>query len=467
MISVKKIVTNVYKKPHLLYAIVALLAGFSFALFTPPFHGPDEDVHFFRAYQIVRGDFVLRNDGAGNLGTCLPSEIKQTVLDASNSPNIRGLTAEKYDIRPLNEIIVDPVDRPDDCEFTSTTNTYSYNPIVYLPALIGVGAVNLFDGPPLFVMYVARLVTVLVATMIFALAIYLIPKRKYLFVVIFLTPMMIYQQSVISIDGLSYAILALFVSYIMRLCTLTEISKKQWVGIGSLTVALCFLKPLLIIFAPLVLLLLRKSKVMPMLLLSLAVIAFVTTAVSTGLIYKDISNVAPEGVNQQQQIEGLVKNPLRSVRVAWNTYMNHYGDEQTQGVIGQFGYADTRLPLWVYTLGVLNIAFALVVSSKADRNSKISKRGRIGVLLLMLIYFAGVNAAMYVAYSPVGYDIFYGVQGRYFLPLLVVLPLIINSGVAISRLQYADVKKYLICSTIVVLMISVLIVFQRYYLFTP
>ena len=455
-------------KPEILYLIVATVATLFFAIVTPPFHGPDEDVHFFRAYQIARGDIILDKNGE-RLGSCLPVEIYSAVVDSSLTPSIRGYTAQKYDIGQIKGEILNPVDDPSVCNFVSTTNTYTYNPIAYTPAVVGVGVVNIFNGPPLMAMYIARAIAALSTVFISFLAIRLLTRRRLLFTVILLTPMMLFQQSVISIDGLSYAILALFVAYIISLYnSKNAVGRWQWIGLTALALSLCFLKPLLFLFIPIVLLLFRVSRAWTLAILALSFTVLVASSIVTGVVYTNISNEGAEGSGSEQQTHILKENPLRSVNVAWNTYMNPYGDGQTIGVIGLFGYADTQIPLWVYTVSVINIALALVFASTRERSKSIARGYRVGLISLMVLYFVGVNAAMYITYSPVGSEIFYGVQGRYFLPLLVLLPLLAPYGLALrDNADTRRVSRYTLVSTVAVVVLSLIVVFQRYYLFTP
>jgi len=461
--------TNViYTKPHILYTVIAMMVGLGFAIFTPPFHGPDEETHFLRAYQIVRGDIVLEEgDEPGRVGSCLPREIHDVTVASSHSPSIRGFTSIKYDYSGLDELIVDEVENPGDCRFTITTNTYSYNPVAYVPALTGVGVVNVFNGPPLLAMYIARIFSVLVTVMLFAIAIKLLPYKKYMFVVILLTPMLLFQQAVISIDGFSYAIFAVFVAYLVRLYNSKNISNKQWLVLGSLAVLLTCLKPLLYLFIPAVLLLLSASKIKPLLIILVSVASIGLSTIAINTIYPEAVNSGPPGVNQEVQISNLKDDPLRAVRVAWNTYMNPYGDGQTLGVIGVFGAADTKIPLWVYTVSVVNIALALFFTHKKDTGNRVNRWFRLVLLGIICLYFAAVNAAMYLTYSPVNFDIIYGVQGRYFLPILICLPLIFMGGIALRSSDARRLNRNLIISTSFVLVVSLIVLFQRYYLYTP
>lgn len=464
LLSAKKI----YLRPHILYIVIGGIVALTFALVTPPFQGPDEEVHFFRSYQLARGDIMLQKGEASTVGSCLPTEIYQTVVDTSYSPNIRGYTTAKYNPSQIDELLVDSVNNPSHCRFVDTTNTYSYNPLAYLPTTLGVATVNSFNGSPLFAMYMARIFSVVVTVLLFSLAIYLIPKRKYLFLVIFLTPMLLFQQAVVSIDGFSYAILAIFIAYIIRLRSqAVAISNKQWTSIAAMALLVCLMKPLLFVFVTLVLLLAHKSRLKSSLIVMGAIIFTVLVATIVSYVYPGVTNVTPDGVNQAAQIENLADRPLRALRVAWNTYMNPYGDGQTVGVVGVFGAADTRLPLWMFALSVINLALAALFATKSDKLPPLALRGKLLLLAILLGYFAAVNAAMYVAYSPVNFDIFYGVQGRYFLPLLIAVPILMSGSFVLAASEWRRMNKGIVLTAAMIAILAIGVVIQRYYLYTP
>ena len=78
-------------QPHVVYATAALIVGVSFIAITPPFHGPDEDAHFLRAYQLATGKLKLVTaQQPGRLGAELPSAVPDIVEQTVQDNPIRG-----------------------------------------------------------------------------------------------------------------------------------------------------------------------------------------------------------------------------------------------------------------------------------------------------------------------------------------------------------------------------------------
>jgi uncharacterized membrane protein len=464
---------SIVLNPSRLYLLIALPIVLGFVLFTPPFHGPDEDAHFTRAYSIASG-MILPDKTSQGVGSFLPKEIGETINDSSYSPNIRGITSSKHNplttLREINDVVTKPTDE----RFYDTSATLTYNPLSYLPAIAGILPVNIFNGPPLFAMYLARVITALSTVLLFYLAIRLYPGRKIVPLLIFLLPMLLFQQSVISIDGISYALLAVFISMLARMYGRKNNSTSQWIGLGAVSLTLCFVKPLIFIFLPLALILLGKDRKSRIALLSMFVVCGLVLVAWFGFLSSRYEG-APQaqvatGAVPEQQVEYLKENPLRAVRVAWNTYTTTYADGQTRGLVGTFGSADALLPLWVIAIVIVATSLGVVFDSKSKQgySRRLGWKSLLLVAVVAIVYFIGINASMYVAYTPVGFDIFYGVQGRYFIPILLLIPLVfLGRGIGLDPKDATGVRRWAIAAVIFCLAMSIFTILQRYYWYTP
>jgi uncharacterized membrane protein len=320
-------------------------------------------------------------------------------------------------------------------------------------------------------LYLARLLLGFTSIGLVFLAIKLIPYKKYLLVAIGLIPMLLFQQSVVTVDGVSYALLALFISYILYLREASVITRKRWLILGLMSVGIVLAKPLIFLFLPFILLLAKRRNVSWICLIAVASIVTLVgwtmlTSVRAGAM-PSVSTV-PDGVNGQEQLKGLVENPKRGLRVAWNTYMTPYGDDQARGVIGVFGAADTYYPLWMSASYAILLGMLFFINIDVKRSKRIEKKWIILVIILCIAYFAAVNLAIYMSYTPVNFDIVYGVQGRYFLPIVIVVAMFLSFGGV--RIQKTDIKKFqygAIVAMVLLVALALLITYQRYYLYTP
>ena len=95
-----------------------------------------------------------------------------------------------------------------------------------------------------------------------------------------------------------------------------------------------------------------------------------------------------------------------------------------------------------------------------EREGTISNRWII--LTLLVIYLFAVCLAMYLVYSPVGFGIFYGLQGRYFLIIPIVL--IMSGCLSFLHASQKIYKNIVLLGGTALLLISIITVIFRYYI---
>lgn len=461
MRNLKGLFSKLTLAPERIYLVIALVGVVGFAILTPPFQGPDEEAHFKRLLYITHG-YLLPIDVTKNPEASLPVSVESVIRTTLFADDLRGDTNRKYELfRTLSALR----------ETYSASEKYQpvmvpYSPVPYLPAIPFVALANLANQSPLAGMYLARFSLGVFSVMLLYFAIRIIPSKKYLLLAVGLLPMLLFQQAMVSADGVSYSLLALFFAYVLYLYSKVAPQKKEYMLLAALMVLLVFSKTLLYLFLPLVLVLWNKVNarkwVVGSLLVSVSLIFLWSTATSSL-----ITN--PVGVDSASQMHELKESPLRWARVLWNTYMTSYGDGQTRGIIGLFGYADTAYPLWITM-----VCFALVVVAglfsfeKEGRQRPATRYGKWLAVILCATYFFAVNLAMYLNFSPVGSNIIYGVQGRYFLPIVLTLAFIFaGSGIRVDKETLLKLKVAIVVGFCFCLAVALFVVMQRYYLYTP
>jgi len=449
--------------PEKLYLIVALIGVIGFALITPPFQGPDEQSHYIRAQYISHG-YILPVD-ANKANTHLPltvqSSISSTLL---KDPGNGGL--KKYNIREsLHE-----AKTPLNAEGTYQPPMISYTAVPYLPAIPAIAIANTLNLNPIISMYAARISLALFCVLLAYFAIKIVPQKKYLFTAIALTPMLLFQQSVVSTDGTSYALLLFFICFVLYLGKKPIITTKQWAWVGVLCVAITLAKPLVFLFLPLVLLLFKKrlAKIwIPAITIFCVLLFAATTLYNSHLTDGVVDPNVPKDANYSKQLVVIKEKPARFLRVMWNTYTSTYGDNQTRGIIGVFGAADTFYPLSMTFIYVIVLTYVAAVRFKREDEERLPKSVQFLLIGCGALYFSLVNLAMYLSFTPVDFNIIYGVQGRYFLPLLIMAPLFAIPFLTIIK-KYQ--QKVLVCvgaGLLALTIVALFITFQRYYLYTP
>lgn len=467
--KVKKTLSQYIPSPEKFYLVTALVGALGFALITPPFQGPDEQAHYIRAQYIAHGYFIPTN--VRQVGASLPVSVEKTLKYTFFDDDLRGKTTDKYEMARTQQAATLPFNTNDQYQ----PPMISYNFLTYLPASLGMFIMNVFNLSPVASLYVGRIFLALTAVGLIFLAIKIIPTKKYLLTVLALLPMMLFQQAMIGTDGVSYAILILFVSYLLYLyAQKTPITRRQWLTFFAICAAIVWAKPLLYLFLLLSVLLIKKPRAVRW-LGAAAVIALIFFGVNTwmnaqagtydaGTRYSG----APENVRSDQQLHNLIEHPKRGLRVLWNSYMTSFGDDEIRGVIGIFGSADTVYPLWMTYAYVFILGVVAVVSFERTK-LYIHPLWRWFAVSLCVVHFVAVNLATYLGYTPYNFDIVYGVQGRYFLPTAIILMVGIFAwrGIVLKKTDQRLVLNYTMPLVFCLVVLAVFVTYQRYFLFTP
>jgi len=117
-------------------------------------------------------------------------------------------------------------------------------------------------------------------------------------------------------------------------------------------------------------------------------------------------------------------------------------------------------------LGLLYLFFYGSVSVFYPRELRQSSLTRIGALLVTAGIYVGITLSMYLTWTPVGSNVVNGVQGRYFIGFLPLIPLILNIGPSFKQLDQLQLKQYCNIVTLVpvcFLIMSFTLTLKQYY----
>jgi uncharacterized membrane protein len=116
-------------------------------------------------------------------------------------------------------------------------------------------------------------------------------------------------------------------------------------------------------------------------------------------------------------------------------------------VIGVLGLFDTVLRSWVYPTLSLILFSTFLVRLPLD----LAARLRIAILsgVTILAYFAVVYLIAYLVFTPMNADSVWGVQGRYFVPVLPLIVLLVA-----TLLNWAPIKQIITALAILASVLS-------------
>ncbi len=471
------------------FLVIALPSSMLLAFLTPPFQNPDEIAHVLRADQVARGGWRGERVDCASAADPVLCRISDEVAFGlvGNQPTLGGkvdlgllrlasiyralpFNPDRTATRTMNEAarVIGFAQVP---HLAAFTNTAAYSPLFYLPPAAAIGVARSLGLTPLVALRLARIVNLLVTLGVATLALRLCLRGARSMAVLLILPMSLALSASVAPDGMMFAAAALGAAILSR--AMQRQSGLSWCDIGVLAailLALSLPRPpyvvlgLLVLTAPVATpvgsaaswrsLLLRFAVMLPA---GLGVVGWIA-AVSSVIIPVP---VAHDGLRPDMagQLAFLLADPLRLTSVLQQTLARQAYTLGYQA-IGVLGWLDTPLPRTVYVATIAALALALAADMGAeDRRPGPSATVFALGLGTLGIVAVGLSLALYVSYSPPGYPVVVGLQGRYFLPpLLMIVPFLPRMLPPISGSGLAAAGGFLILSLIVVVLVPVTIV---------
>lgn len=397
------------------FLLVATVLGLLFVFILPPGQSPDEITHFRRAYGISEGKLItdeIIND-VGGIGSYIPFNV--TILE-------KKPTSGTYDM------VIDSLNEEDgEIVGQSYTSAALYNFICYIPQAL---ACLLGRTLGMSIMGIALLMSLFnFAVWLFLtyFAIKLIPKFKAIVVFISLLPITLQEATSISPDALTIGLGLFIVSYILYLSYGKVKKLCRWdyliLSISALVIGFCK-----IVYLPLMLLMViipkekfisvkRKWVFLGLLFVVVAILNAMWLYISSRYLVE-----YREGVNSGAQLMGIIGNPLGFLIVILRT-VNVCCMDWIGGMLGlTFSSFVYYLPGIVF---LASIVFSVLLFAQRNEEIQFKKYDRLVFIIVFLIIMLLIFTSLYLQWTPAGKSSIDGIQGRYFLPILALVPIII------------------------------------------
>jgi len=435
-----------------IYFVVALILGSLFAILTPPFQVTDENLHFYRANLIAEGTLIKTEGRIIRSIQTFNSEIE--ALDLPHKPE------NKVDPAVLIHGFFMPLEKKAKVVASSPT-TLNYNPIMYLPQVIGVLIGKTLDLSPFKMLLVSRFINLIFGVLLTTLAIKICPFRKWSLLYLSLLPMTLSLYGSASADTFTISVSIFYISLILYFKQ-NGVSHRSIKWLILSTILLPFLKPgyvflsLLVFIVPV----LPAKKVFDM----AAKVGVFSAAIGIFLIWFKVSssfgpatNSALPGVDAAGQLAFILANPFDFLRIfITDLFTDLAGSVVT--FIGVFGWLDAVMPFGIYVIYELCLGFILLFDNHYPIRS--IKDSRFLLIATFLITFTILYGIFYFIYTPVGADFIQGFQGRYILPIASLIFFAFYN----NRKKFQFNKIYLFLPTWVIGgIISLLTILARYY----
>lgn len=421
----------------------------------PTFKNHDELYHWIRTYEVSTGVLATKVED-GVQGTKMPEAI--TAIMKSNWE-----TTTYSDVNYALGIEMDK-----DNTYTIDSKTAAvYAFVQYIPQAIGALVARVFTSKPLIMAYAGRLFNIIFAMFVLYKAIKLMPFGKKIFLIISYIPIVIEGFSSLSPDAMTTSISFLYIAYILNLAfdekKIVGLKQKIFLTILSIIVALCK-----IVYLPLVLLLFLipkekfcntgkedKSPITKKILniMLIAGIAVVINLLWLGFSSRYLLNLR-DG-DSKYQVLLLFKNPIMYIQELIYTF-NLYGNNYLTGMLGEsLGWGEL-IRLNFIVPSVLFVLLIIELVTDETLRNKFSGWQKFVIFITFLIIFGLIFTSLYVQWTTIGSESILGVQGRYFIPILPLLMLLIGNDIKIKS-GYND-KSVLKAVAITGLLINIIVI---------
>lgn len=428
--TIKK-VGRILTKPHFLFLIISVISGYFFLSQTPPLWGLDEPSHFSRAYQISDGRLVP-DTSKENRGGLMPDNFYEVSTYRTNDILDEGLNGTGV-LRRADVTDSSTYDRLLSKKFMESEHSYywtaSYSPVAYPGAAAGIAVARVFDLTVGQTFFMARLFSLFVYVAICFLALWLVRNKKivWLFFIVALLPTAMFQASVVTADNVLNALTLVFFALFFRLFITKDTKKvRQKILISLLLVgAILPLIKINYIFTVFVLLLLPSTYFKSTAWQVVYKGGVVLLSVVPGLIWSQLTKVTDATtlsqradqlpVNPSEQIVHVLHHPIEFIGVTIKSLMVH-GDTYLHGLLLTISGNNIHMPVILVFVLLCILLLAAVYARDEIRSMK---RQLLYMSIASIVAGISIFAALYAGFTPVGWWIVDGIQGRYFMPFLL------------------------------------------------
>ena len=432
-----------------LFVILAIPISCMYLLSLIPGNIPDEPYHYKIAYQVSKGNILLKDR----------IEYKESNKIYSNYKAAR----EKL------------FDQTKDSRETYKEQDGGYSPLLYIFSSLGVLIGRIFHLTFLGTKYLGSFFNLLLFIVTGYFIIKLLPYGKYLGLVYLLNPMNIQQMTSLSCDAVINANSLLFIAYILHLNHSGEkLNIKNIILLCIFTIIILVSKRA---YIPLLLLLFllknnmkktekKDKKLLIVLLITVITLVFGISSFVRNSYSNPITNPNKKIVQLESKqpqtkytkLQYTLTSPTKPIFVILNTIYN-YIDYYIYSFAGRFlGALNILMPTYIITLYIIILIISVYFDSEKN---KLNKKEKIILLMGSLFSFGLVLMGLYLYCGNLRDLVTVGAQGRYFIPIFIIPLLLLQS----KKIKFDIERKNLILSSFL-LFINIYIVLEvmKYYL---
>lgn len=444
------------------FIFISLFFGFIYVILLPPFQSVDEAAHFYRGYEISSGTFLSKKID-NKVGDYLPSSLEKF---ASRYTFLIKNIDKKINVNYIINSAQIKLN-PNETKFIEFKNTALYSPMCYLTQVPGMYIAKAFGVNPLWIFYLGRISNLIFFTVIGYISLKIIPFYKLPMMLLLLMPMTLSLAGALTSDVMVIGMNFLWVAVLLKFLTDDKLVNFRRISILFLLAFILALSKSYFLLIPLILLLPRsKFKNLTHYLtcilgtLLISVLFFVLWQNFINRLGFDMNSSA----NSVEQLEFIFSNPFNYCVILLKTFIIKL-PRILITMIGVLGWQDTRLDFLTYILYPILIILSIISENRTNFEFKTWQ-----VLIIfsdIVLAFFFIFTTLYLMWSNVGSPIILGLNGKYFIPVMMPLLLLFHNKIYLQE-KYQDMIKIIIFSAVILILFSSdLSLMHRFYDMTP
>lgn len=471
----------------ILFVLLALTFGVFFALTIPLGYTDDEYAHVPKAYSVSTGQFFASFLGSSSVGDqkieYYGGYIPVSIYNLESLAVSQGVANDRcnplksepicgrqsHSLQQKINLLSDNSLNPGKTKSMDFGGAGSYIFIPYIPAAIGIDTGRILGLNVESIIKLGRIYSLLAYILIVALGLFLLRKSRSKWVIfsVALLPQSLVMSASIGVDMLLNALsLLLFTITVLAMKQKANLPKALKISLILTAMLLPIIKlPYLVLSLSVLLLPIYPRaaigyawRVCVAALIIIPTILYITGSVnmtSSQSLMMHFGDTAPNTLSQLSFISG---HPFQYLEI----FLNSLIEKDWFTSLAIVTHQHVPLPTITLLASVTMLSIAGIFAGTSLKKYRIKS----GILLLCsgLIAIVGIGTGLYAAYTPVGFNLIQGVQGRYLIPCIPYV--ILGLGILVGcEIKSSKVGKYAyITLHILTLFISALFYYKTIYL---
>lgn len=440
-------------KPERIFVICAAVLGTLYLFVLPPLSASDEVSHYITAYKLsnqMMGRTAVNDEGHVYIRT--EDRFLEDIYEYDGERTTLGLVLDENTYRLYHERGIGRMTK----EGTSVSVQPPVNttPLAYIPQALGFTIARLMRLNCLGLALLGRLFNLAFYTGITYLAMKKLPFGKMVLFGIALLPMTLNLSGSLSYDVTILAAAWYFTACCLHLAYKAE--RVRAVDVAVLAAVMAVLGPCKIVYATLMglclLIPVRKFGDWRRWLLAAAVV-FASFAAAMVLVNSQVLTIYTSDANNYVDWAGetgytfsyVINSPRLILNMFYNTVVWQAEHYHLTMIGAYLGNLDEILDVPYVVVAGMTIGLLILSLRKPGDSLYITKKQKLWIWFLISACISAIFVSMLVTWTPVSAKVINGVQGRYFLPFLLIALLTIKNDFIVLTHNADRVILYSMC----------------------